>query len=139
MLRPSQHNQGTQRLPNDDDDGDEARLRQIASIGNTQYGFRPGMSTTEPIFTLPILQETFRETNKELRMVVLDMEKAYDRVTRELIWWCFRKKGITEGFVTIILYMYNDCEILVSTTAGDTEYFHVGVGLHQGSALSVQH
>ena len=32
--------------------------------------------------------------------------------------------------------MYNDCETLVSTRTGDTEYFHVGVGLHQGSALS---
>ena len=31
--------------------------------------------------------------------------------------------------------MYNDCETLVSTRAGDTEYFHVGVGLHQRSAL----
>ena len=29
--------------------------------------------------------------------------------------------------------MYNDCEILVSTRA---DYFHVGVRLHQGSALS---
>ena len=28
------------------------------------------------------------------------------------------------------------CETLVSTRAGDTEYFHVGVGLHQGSSLS---
>ena len=27
----------------------EARLRQITSIGNTQYGFRPGKSATEPI------------------------------------------------------------------------------------------
>ena len=32
--------------------------------------------------------------------------------------------------------MYNDFETLVSTRIGDTEYFHVGVGLHQGSALS---
>ena len=32
--------------------------------------------------------------------------------------------------------MYYDCETVVSTRAGDTEYFHVGVGLHQGSALS---
>ena len=28
--------------------------------------------------------------------------------------------------------MYNDCETLVSTRARDTEYFQVGVGLHQG-------
>ena len=32
--------------------------------------------------------------------------------------------------------MHNDCETLVSTRAGYTEYFHVGVGLYQGSALS---
>ena len=40
------------------------------------------------------------------------------------------------GYVTIIQDMYNDCETLVSTRTGDTEYFRVGVGLHQGSALS---
>ena len=35
--------------------------------------------------------------------------------------------------------MYNDCDNLVSTRAGGYRvpgYFHVGVGLHQGSALS---
>ena len=114
----------------------EARLRQITSIDNTQYGFCPGKSTTEPIFILRILQEKYREMNKELHMVFIDLEKAYDRVPRELIWWCLRKKGVPEGYVTIIQDMYNDCETLVSTRTGDTEYYHVGVGLHQVSALS---
>ena len=74
--------------------------------------------------------------NKELHMVFVDLEKAYDRVPREFIWWCLRKKGVPEGNVTITQDTYNDCETLVSTRIGDTEYFHVGVGLHQGSALS---
>ena len=69
-------------------------------------------------------------------MVFVDLKKAYDRVSRDLIWWCLRKKGVPEGYVTIIKDMYNDCETLVSTRAGDTEYQHVRVGLHQGSALS---
>ena len=51
----------------------EARLRQITSIDNTQYGFRPGKSTTEPIFILRILQEKYRDMNKELHMVFLDL------------------------------------------------------------------
>ena len=28
------------------------------------------------------------------------------------------------------IIMYNDCDTLVSTRTGDTEYFHVGVGLN---------
>ena len=52
------------------------------------------------------------------------------------MWWCLRKEGVPEGYVTIIQDMYIDCETLVSTRAGDTEYFQVRVGLHQGSALS---
>ena len=38
-----------------------------------------------------------------------------------------------------MLRLYKICTMtarLVSTRAGDTENFHVGVGLHQGSALS---
>ena len=31
--------------------------------------------------------------------------------------------------------MYNDCETLVSTRAGDTDYFQLRNGLHQGSTL----
>ena len=57
-------------------------------------------------------------------------------IHRESIWWYLRKKGVLKGYVTIIQDMYNDCETLVSTRTGDTEYFHVGVGLLQGSALS---
>ena len=37
----------------------EMRRRQITSIGNTQYGFLPEKSTTEPIFILIIRQETY--------------------------------------------------------------------------------
>ena len=35
----------------------EARLREITKIADNQYGFRPGKSTTEPIFALRMLQE----------------------------------------------------------------------------------
>ena len=35
----------------------EARLREIVIIRDNQFGFRPGMSTTEPVFALRQLQE----------------------------------------------------------------------------------
>ena len=46
----------------------------------------------------------YREMNKELHMVFVYLEKTYDRVPRELIWWCLQKKGIPERYVTIIQY-----------------------------------
>ena len=58
-------------------------------------------------------------------------EETILRVPRELIWWCLRKKGVPEGYVTIIQDVYYDCETPVSTRVG-----HVVVGLHQESALS---
>ena len=42
----------------------EARLREIVNIRENQFGFRPGMSTTEPVFALRQLQEKCREKNK---------------------------------------------------------------------------
>ena len=53
----------------------ETRLREITNIADNQFGFRPGKSTTEPIFALRMLQEKYREKNKELHMVFVDIEK----------------------------------------------------------------
>ena len=83
-----------------------------------------------------MLQEKYREKNKELHVVFVDLEKAYDRVPRELIWWSLRKKRIPEAYIKIIQDMYEDCQNQVTTMEGITEYSNVKVGLHQGSAIS---
>ena len=83
----------------------EARLREIINIRENQFGFRPGMSTTEPV-ALRQLQEKCREKNKDLHMVFVDLEKASDRIPRDLIWWCLRNKGVLEEYVKIVQYMY---------------------------------
>ena len=117
----------------------ETRLRDINNTADNQFGFRPGKSTTKPIFAFRMLQEEYREKNKELHMIFVDFEKAYDRVPRELIWWSLRKKGVPEAYFKIIQDMYENCLTHVSTREGNTEYFDVKVGLHQGSAISPLH
>ena len=113
-------------------------IREIVELKNIQFGFRQGMSTTVPIVALRILQEKYQERKKDLHMVFVDLEKAYDRVTRDLIWWALRKKNIPEAYMTIIQYMYKATKTRVglNTHCGLTKYFNIEVGLHQGSTLS---
>ena len=68
-------------------------------------------------------------------MVFVDLEKAYDRVPRGLIWWCLRNKGVPEGYVTIIQDMYNDCDTLVSTRIGAIQVLRNADGGEGGGCL----
>ncbi|KAJ8363293.1 hypothetical protein SKAU_G00121240 [Synaphobranchus kaupii] len=83
-----------------------------------------------------MLMEKYREGQKELHSVFVDLEKAYDRVPREEVWYCMRKSGVAEKYVRSVQDMYEDSVTVVRCAVGVTEAFKVGVGLHQGSALS---
>ncbi|KAK3511055.1 hypothetical protein QTP70_029373, partial [Hemibagrus guttatus] len=68
--------------------------------------------------------------------VLENLEKAYDRVPREELWYCMRKSGVAEKYVRVVQDMYERSRTVVRGAVGQTEEFNVEVGLHQGSALS---
>ncbi|KAK3514094.1 hypothetical protein QTP70_003209 [Hemibagrus guttatus] len=78
----------------------------------------------------------YRDGQKELHCVFVDLEKAYDRVPREELWYCMRKSGVAEKYVRVVQDMYERSRTVVRCAVGQTEEFNVEVGLHQGSALS---
>ena len=114
----------------------DARVRKEVEIGDQQYGFMPGRSTMDAIFGLRILAEKYREGQKELHCVFIDLEKAYDRVPREEVWFCLRSAGVAEAYIRVMQDMYENSKTMVRCAVGTTEDFGVKVGLHQGSALS---
>ncbi|KAK3522431.1 hypothetical protein QTP86_010638 [Hemibagrus guttatus] len=65
-----------------------------------------------------------------------DLEKAYDRVPREELWYCMRMSGVAEKYVRVVQDMYERSRTVVRCAVGQTEEFNVEVGLHQGSALN---
>ncbi|KAK3574719.1 hypothetical protein QTP86_015389 [Hemibagrus guttatus] len=111
----------------------EARLRKVVEICEQQYGFMPRKSTTDAIFALRILMEKHRDGQRELHCVFVDLEKAYDRVPREELWYCMRKSGVAEKYVRVVQDMYERSRTVVRCVVGQTEEFKVEVGLHQGS------
>ena len=80
----------------------ERRLRSELTFNEQQYGFTPGKSTTDALFALRVLMEKYREGQKELHCVLVDLEKAYSKVPREEVWYCMRKSGLAEKYVRIV-------------------------------------
>jgi len=114
----------------------EARIRKMVKIDEMQFGFSPGKGTTDAIFIVRQVQEKFLGKQKELWMAFVDLEKAFDRVPREVLWWALRYVGVEEWIVNVIKSMYDGVTTSVKMNGEESETFEVKVGLHQGSVLS---
>ena len=81
---------------------------QRVGINEMQCGFMSGRCTTDAIFIVCQLQEKHLAANKRLYMAFVCLEKAFDRVPRDVIWWAKRKLGIDEWLVHLVQSMYKD-------------------------------
>ena len=66
----------------------------------------------------------------------VDLEKAFDRVPRKVLWWAMRKVGVEEWTVRLVQAMYNNTCSRMRVGSEYSDEFEVGVGVHQGSVLS---
>ena len=94
-----------------------------------QFGFVPGRGTTDAIFLLRQLQEKYLGKRKNLYLTFVDLEKAFDRVPRRVVWWAMRKLGVDEWLVKIARSMYTNARSRVRVNDSLSEEFSVKVGV----------
>ena len=116
----------------------EARLRKEVRVAEQQFGFYAWKEYYRcNIQSADAAGEVERSAEGVcVHCVFVDLEKAYDRVPREELWECLRLAKASECYVRVVMDMYDGARTAVRSSAGLTEEFEVGVGLHQGSALS---
>ena len=75
------------------------------------------------------MQEKYGCKRKKLYFAFVDLEKAFDRVPREVTRRALRKAGVDEWLVKAVMAMYEGAQTVVRTTEGDSKAFNVKVGL----------
>ena len=112
------------------------KVKSKGTLDSMQFGFTSGKGTTDAIFIVRQMQEKYLAKKKELWMAFVDLEKAFDRVPREVVWWALRKVGAEEWLIKVIQSMYVGVTTAVRMKGKESKDFEVKVGVHQGSVLS---
>ena len=72
----------------------ERSLWKVVKLDEIQMGFMPGRGTTNAIFLMRQLLEKYEMAGRDLYLVFVDLEKAFDCLPRKVIWWLLRSKGV---------------------------------------------
>ena len=63
----------------------EISMRRCTSISENQLRFMPGRSIMKAIPLMKLMMEYYRARKKNLYTVFIDLKKAYDKVSREVL------------------------------------------------------
>jgi len=100
-------------------------------INDMQFGFMRGKGTTDAIFIVRHMQEKSRAKGMKLYLGFVDLEKAFDRVLREVIRWAVHNLGVEEWLASAVMSMYTGARTVVRTVYGNSNGFEVKVGMYQ--------
>ena len=108
-----------------------------ARLSRTQYGFRAGRSTREPILLLQaMLSEAVAKKNGSLTAILLDWEKAFDRLDPQRMLKALRVFGIPAEFCEMVAAIYVDRKFVVADAFGASAAHAQDSGIAQGCPLS---
>jgi len=119
----------------------ESRISQWAETNDLrakgQTGFRKDFRTTDNLFILHTLTEQARFQKKKLYTCFVDFKKAFDIVSRDLLWQVLEGLGISGRILECLRSMYRQGQAcLHHPEEGLTLTFLCRIGVKQGCPLS---
>ncbi|KAI3361467.1 hypothetical protein L3Q82_012954, partial [Scortum barcoo] len=86
----------------------ERRIRPIVDprIQEEQCGFRPGCGTLDQLYTLRRVLEGLWEFAQPVHMCFVDLEKAFDRVPRGILWGVLHEYGVQGPLLRAVRSLY---------------------------------
>ena len=105
-------------------------------LSEMQNAFRETRSMADNIMMLQAIMNKNCANHNETYLCFIDLEKAYDKIPRKLLWTEMEKQGIGGKFLRIIKEMYNGQRRKVKTKSGWTDWIESNMGLRQGCVFS---
>ena len=106
--------------------------------GEYQAGFKKDYSTIDHIFTLlACVQKQFSNIkNRKLYVAFIDFQKAFDSVSRKLLWPILSKNKIHGKLLNCVKSMYSEVKAKVRAGANLTDVINCTEGVKQGDVCS---
>ncbi|KAK3565106.1 hypothetical protein QTP86_033155, partial [Hemibagrus guttatus] len=116
----------------------ERRVRPLVEprIQEEQCSFRPSRGTLDQLYTLHRVLEGSWEFAQPVHMCFVDLEKAFNRVPRGILWEVLWEYGVRGPLLRAVRSLYNRSRSLVRIASCKSDLFPVHVGLRQGCPLS---
>ncbi|KAK3571285.1 hypothetical protein QTP86_005921 [Hemibagrus guttatus] len=116
----------------------ERRVRPLVEprIQEEQCGFRPGRGTLDQLYTLHRVLEGSWEFAQPVHMCFVDLEKAFNRVPRGILWEVLWEYGVCGPLLRAVRSLCNRSRSLVRIAGCKSDLFPVNVRLRQGCPLS---
>ena len=105
-------------------------------MSNLGFNLCPGHGTLDQLYTLRRVLEGSWEFAQPVHMCFVDLEKAFDRVPRGILWEVLREYGVGGPLLRAVRSLYERSRSLVRIAGSKSDLFPVHVGLRQGCPLS---
>ena len=117
------------------------RLKDVceALISSPQKGFVPGRQITDLTRQVYLLQDYVEAQDQEALLVMLDMEKAFDRCSWEFMMESMQAAGVGHYMIQWVNLIYNRGQPpkrRIKVNGDKTDLFELGSGVAQGCPLS---
>ena len=101
-----------------------------------QFGFRKGRGTADAIHCVRRAAEHGEQTKTKTRLVLLDWEKAFDKVTREGLYSALERMAVDSKIQRVIKALYKKPMFKVETDGIESNWHEQKTGIRQGCPLS---
>ena len=111
-------------------------IEQNSLTGECQAGFKKDYPTVDHMFTLMAMIQKQFALNRKLYVACIDFEKAFDSISRKLLWPILLKNGIKGRLYKSVRSMYENVKARIRCGAKFTDYIKCTRGVKQGDVCS---